>query len=159
MIDHAGLHVRSVPWDAPDAVSLRAAMTEEVVPRYADRLDTLPPPITMEVDPRELVYVGVAYLDGRPAGHIALRRLGAEFEVKRTFVDPGFRGAGVGYALLDAVEQAAREAGARRVVLQTGDRQPEAVALYTKAGYSRIPIFAPYEALTYSRCFEKQLTV
>lgn len=156
------LEVREVAWDEPTAVALRAAMTAEVLPRYADRSETMPRPAQMEVDPLEAVYTAVAYLGDRGVGHIALRRVpGGLFptalEIKRTFVDPAVRGRGVGRLLLDAVEQAARRAGARRVVLQTGDRQPEAAALYTRAGYSRIPIFGLYLALPYSLCFEKVL--
>jgi hypothetical protein len=39
----------------------------------------------------------------------------------------------------------------------TGDRQPDAVRLYEREGYTPIPIFPPYEELPFSRCFEKVL--
>ena len=56
------------------------------------------------------------------------------------------------------VEAVARAAGARRLILQTGHRQPEAVHLYERVGYRRIPTYEPYvEALPNSICFEKVL--
>jgi len=152
------VHVRQVAWSHPDAVALREAMDAEIGPRYADRAESLPTPLEMAVVPHDLVYVGLGLLPGQPpVGHIALRRLGAEFEVKKLFVREEARGAGVGRALLHAAEAAARSLGGRRVILQTGDRQPDAVTLYERAGYRRIPIYAPYFGLPYSLCFEKLL--
>ncbi len=150
--------VREVAWDDAEAVALRDAMTAEIAPRYADRAATMPPPPEMHVDPADLVYVGVADLAGRAVGHIAVRRLGDDLEIKRMFVEAEVRGHGVGRALLVAAERAARSHGATRVILQTGDRQPEAAATYAKAGYSRIPIFEPYLSLPFSLCFAKVLT-
>jgi GNAT superfamily N-acetyltransferase len=159
------IEIRSVAWDDPEAVALRDAMTAEVAPRYADRAASMPMPPGMAVQPSELVYAAVASQGERGVGHIALRRLPgtparpppAELEIKRMFVSPWVRGQGVGRLLLAAAEQVAVAAGARRVVLQTGDRQPEAATLYQSAGYTRIPIFEPYLTLPYSLCFEKRL--
>ena len=145
-----------VSWNDPDAVLLRAALSDELSARYADReADPDHLPKEMAVRPETVVYVGVSYRRGTPTGHIALRRLGGEFELKNMYVVPNARGTGVSNALLAAVEEAARRSGARRIILQTGDRQPEAVALYERQGYSRIAIFPPYEKLAYSYCFEK----
>jgi hypothetical protein len=56
------------------------------------------------------------------------------------------------------LERIARDAGAERVILQTGDRQPEAVALYRRLGYTPIPVYGLYvEAIPHSFCFEKHL--
>lgn len=135
----------------------------------------MPIPAGMAVRPGELVSVSVACLGERGVGHVALRHLPnppgrrhdrtseenangpAELEIKRMYVDPSVRGHGIGRMLLAAAEDAARAAGVHRMVLQTGDRQPEAVALYENAGYKRVPIFAPYLALPYSLCFHKEL--
>jgi GNAT superfamily N-acetyltransferase len=160
------VEIRAVAWDDPEAVALRDAMTAEVAPRYADRAGRMPMPPGMAVQPSELIYAAVAFQGERGVGHIALRRLPDtpagpepdELEIKRMFVAASVRGQGVGRLLLAAAEQAAAAAGARRVVLQTGDRQPEAATLYESVGYTRIPIFAPYLALPYSLCFEKVLS-
>ena len=71
--------------------------------------------------------------------------------------DP-FRNKGIGRALLAAAEDFARAACARRIVLQTGDRQPDAIALYERAGYRRVPIFESDLSLPYSNCFAKTLS-
>jgi GNAT superfamily N-acetyltransferase len=152
------VRVAAVDWTDPDGAALRAKMDLEMKARYADRAATTPPPAEMAVDARDVVYTGVAWLDGRAVGHIALRRLADELEIKKLFVDGGLRGQGVGLALLTAAEDAARTLGADRVILQTGDRQPDAVALYVRAGYTPIPIFAPYLALPYSLCFDKRVS-
>jgi GNAT superfamily N-acetyltransferase len=110
----------------------------------------------MAVEAETVACTVVAYTAGRrPVGHAALRWLGADLELKRMYVAPSHRGKGVSVALLATVEDEAARLGAARIVLQTGDRQPDAVALYEKSGYTRIPIFAPYKALTYSNCFAK----
>jgi GNAT superfamily N-acetyltransferase len=157
----AGLtvQVRSAGWDDEPAVALRAAMSAEMGALYADRIAARaePPPGT-GVEAAAIAWTGVAYAAGRvPVGHAALRRLDADLELKRMYVAPSHRGAGVGGALLAAAERAAARLGAPRIVLQTGDRQPGAVRLYEKCGYTRIPIFGPYRAMLYSRCFEKLL--
>jgi GNAT superfamily N-acetyltransferase len=72
---------------------------------------------------------------------------------------PGSRRLGIAQALLGEVERVAREGGARRIILQAGDQQPEAVALYRKLGWSPIPVYEPYiETMPNSLCFEKPLS-
>ncbi|MEK6342330.1 MAG: GNAT family N-acetyltransferase, partial [Curtobacterium sp.] len=67
-------------------------------------------------------------------------------------------GKGAATALLAEGEQVAREQGAARVILQTGDKQPEAVALYRKTGWEQIPVYTPYaETMPWSFCFAKAL--
>jgi ribosomal protein S18 acetylase RimI-like enzyme len=61
------------------------------------------------------------------------------------YTAPAARGRGVARRVLAAVEESARAAGCRRVILETGDRQPEAIALYTSAGYRRIADFGYYK--------------
>ncbi|WP_406313997.1 GNAT family N-acetyltransferase [Streptosporangium sp. NBC_01639] len=152
--------VRSVGWDDAAAVALRDAMEEEMSARYADRLASKPDylPRGMNVESDSVAYTGVAYAGpDLPVGHVALRRLGVDLEIKRMYVAPSHRGAGVARALLAAAEDAARALGAVRVILQTGDRQPDAVRVYEREGYAFIPLFAPYERLEGSHCFEKPL--
>ena len=56
-------------------------------------------------------------------------------EVRRLWVDPAWRGHGVARALMAALEDDAGALGFGELELETGDRQPEAVALYTSAGW------------------------
>ena len=86
----------------------------------------------------------VAVLDGELVASAGWRRHGDDAELKRMFTRPQARGRGVARRMLAAIEASAREAGCRRVILETGDKQPEAVALYESAGYERIPDFGYY---------------
>jgi GNAT superfamily N-acetyltransferase len=77
-------------------------------------------------------------------------------EVKRMFVDPACRGRGVAARVLAALEDRARSYGVTRFLLETGTRQLPAIALYTRAGYVRIPPFGEYVAsASTSVCMEK----
>ena len=100
----------------------------------------------------------VAYRDGHPLGCGAIRMLDADTaEIKRMYVAPGARGRGIGRVLLNSLESEARRLGARRLVLETGERQPEAVALYTRAGFARIPAFGEYIGSPLSVCMARIL--
>jgi pyrrolidone-carboxylate peptidase/GNAT superfamily N-acetyltransferase len=100
--------------------------------------------------------------EGRPVGCGAVRRIalgsGADAgEVKRMYVVPEARGRGVGAAVLAALEAEARALGLRRLVLETGERQPEALALYRRAGFADIPRFGAYLQSALSVCLGKTL--
>lgn len=95
---------------------------------------------------------------GVPLGCGALRSLGGPVvEIKRMYVRPHARGRGVGAAILEALEHEAVERGFRVVRLETGPLQPEAFALYSRAGYREIPCFGAYAAGPVSRCFERRI--
>ncbi|MFC4100923.1 GNAT family N-acetyltransferase [Paenibacillus xanthanilyticus] len=100
----------------------------------------------------------VIYAGDQPAGCGALRPIDAETsELKRFFVDAPFRRKGVAGTLLRFLEEAASERGCRSVRLQTGVKQPEAIALYAKHGYLRINNFGPYADDPLSVCMEKSM--
>lgn len=162
-----GIEVGNVAWDDPDATALRGELQDELDERYGDI--PLPPGAdiddlvaAMTVHPERVAWVGIAWVSGRPAGHVALCHAdggpGMTQELKRMYVAPAFRGTGVARALLDAAEGAARARGVARIVLQTGPRQPDAVRMYEREGYRRIPLLPAYRKLTFSICMEKHLT-
>jgi putative acetyltransferase len=100
----------------------------------------------------------VAYKEGRPLACGAIRLLRPETaEVKRMYVEPASRGLQLGRRLLDALEEEARKLGARELVLETGVRQEEALALYSRAGFSRIDPFGEYERSSLSICMRKAI--
>lgn len=78
-------------------------------------------------------------------------------ELKRMFVRAPYRRRGYARHLLDALEDRVRQAGARVVVLETGIRQPEAMALYEAAGYVPVTVFGPYAGSPLARAYAKVL--
>ncbi len=76
-------------------------------------------------------------------------------EIKRMFVLPEYRGHGIGLAILQQLENWAGELGYTACVLETGKKQPEAIALYQKASYSIIKNYGQYENVENSVCMKK----
>lgn len=153
----------SVLWTDERAVKLQRILEEDLHGRYARHLEPghgRDAAITaLAVSPEDVLATVLAVADGvGPVAHAALRSLNGEWEVKRVVVLESARGQGVASMLMAEVEAIAARGGASRVILQTGDQQPEAVALYSKLGYTRIPVYEPYAtAIPFSLCFEKRL--
>jgi putative acetyltransferase len=78
-------------------------------------------------------------------------------EVKRMYVEPDQQGKGIGRAVLDSLETAARELGVRRLVLETGIHQDAAISLYRTAGFTQTGCWGEYLTSPSSVCFEKNL--
>jgi putative acetyltransferase len=151
------IDARPAPLDAPLSRQLIAALDAELSARYPEaganhfRLDP------EEVAPGRGVFL-IAFDGDTPIGCGAIRRLDAgTAELKRMYVVPAHRGRGVGHLLVDALEEHARDLGITRLVLETGLRQPEAVALYERAGFAVIPPFGEYLDSPHSLCMGKSL--
>lgn len=100
----------------------------------------------------------LARVDHEPAGCGALRPYDDHrAEIKRMFVRPAFRGIGLARRLLAELETIAAERGFQSLILETGERMTEAIALYRKAGYWEIPRFGVYVESERSLCFQKDL--
>jgi GNAT superfamily N-acetyltransferase len=143
------------PLTSAVAAALIAALNEELSARYPEpgathfRLDP------GEVAPGNGIFLVVRQF-GRPVGCGALRclreaalihELGPRVgELKRMYVAPDVRGLGIGRALLDRLEVEARTLGLAWLVLETGTRQAEALALYRRAGFTGIPAYGEYAA-------------
>jgi len=76
-------------------------------------------------------------------------------EVKRMYVPPAERGKGYATMILKALEMWASELGNTKCILETGKRQPEAIALYEKNGYRRTANYGQYQGIENSVCFQK----
>ncbi|MGK9148070.1 GNAT family N-acetyltransferase [Plantibacter flavus] len=155
--------IESVAWDDARAVALRSAMDEEMDARYASAWADWDPErarlaqTAFALDPADIRGTFLALVDGVAVGHAALRKLGEEWELKRVVTLASHRGRGISRALIAAVEGAALADGASRLILQTGDRQPDAVRLYEWLGYEPIPIYSPYELIPMSLCYAREL--
>lgn len=107
-------------------------------------------------------YVIVANIDGKAVSCGAIKEFEPEtmrgaIEVKRMYTLPEHRGKGIAADVLAELEKWAAELGKESCVLETGLKQPEAIALYKKCGYERIPNYGQYAGIENSVCFEKVL--
>jgi GNAT superfamily N-acetyltransferase len=154
--------IRAVAITHPDAQALVEQVQAEYVVRYGGRDET---PLATDVfaAPGGAFFVG--YLDGRPVATGGWRRrddvaaLGSAVtaEVKRMYVAPDARGRGLARAMLAHLEATARAAGAEVMVLETGEAQPEAMALYASSGYEPIAPFGHYRDSPLNRCYARRL--
>ncbi|MCP2322081.1 GNAT superfamily N-acetyltransferase [Hamadaea flava] len=101
----------------------------------------------------------VAVVEGQAVGCGALQAATEDSgEVKRMYVSPAYRGRGLARALLKALEQTGRDRGYRSIRLTTGNRQPEAIALYESSGYAETPRYGKYVDQLWTHCYSKTLT-
>jgi GNAT superfamily N-acetyltransferase len=135
--------VRLAPaeWDDPDVQGLAEAQQAELRARYDGGSEPGTPPSAADL----AVVLVARDDDGTAIGCGALRGIADGVgELKRMYVVPAARGRGVARALLAALEDEARSRGWATLRLETGPRQPEAIALYTGAGYRPIEAFGIY---------------
>ena len=141
--------------DHPEGEAFVVALRDEMLERYGE--DGIG-----ELSPYELTRPAggsflLARIEGRPVGCGGIRRHDDDVaEIKRMYVAPEARRRGVARVLLGALEAQARRLGYRAIVLETGLRQPEAVALYEAHGYSRIPNYGRYAESPVVVCLEKR---
>ena len=100
----------------------------------------------------------VAYQGDEPVGCGAVKEFSADtMEVKRMYVPPEKRGLGIASLVLKELETWCRELNYKKAVLETGMKQPEAIALYKKNNYLVIPNYGQYANVENSVCFGKEL--
>jgi putative acetyltransferase len=105
-------------------------------------------------------HVIVAFADNRAVACGAIKEFDASTaEVKRMYTQPAMRGRGVAAVVLSTLEDWAKKLGYSRCILETGYKQPEALALYKKSGYSIIPNYGQYVGVANSVCFEKKIKI
>ena len=80
-------------------------------------------------------------------------------EIKRMYTLPVHRGKGLAAKVLAELEKWAAEPGYKKCGLETGRKQPEAIALYKKSGYKIIPNYGQYIGIENSVCFEKEISL
>jgi GNAT superfamily N-acetyltransferase len=165
----AGLVVAPEPFASPVAQRFVAELEADMVVRY--EVDVTAPGYEGEEDPHWTVRAEqvtppagvfvVAWLDRVPVGSGAVRPLpggpAGVGEVKRMYTEPRARRRGVSRAILAYLETTAVGFGYRRLQLETGARQPEALALYDSTGWHRITPYGQYRGDEFSICFAKDI--
>lgn len=114
--------------DAPQAFSSLLSDWQgdgDVEPRWRRRLEDVP-------------FNVIAFVDGRPVGQVSGTAVDGRRSVEliSLWVAPDARGTGVGTALVEAVAEWARGAGAERVSLAVKSENSVAIALYERTGFT-----------------------
>ncbi len=157
------VQLRRIEYGTPAAAHLLEQMDAEMGALYANQREARDPQmgaliaVALTVHPEEMVATVAAFDGDDMVGHAALRPFEDALEVKRVFVRRDFRGQGISKQLMLELEAIARERGVSSLILQTGDRQAEAVSLYTRIGYVPIDRFGAYEHIPFFLCFGKTL--
>ncbi|MGA5794053.1 GNAT family N-acetyltransferase [Streptomyces cellulosae] len=158
------MEIRRVPYDHPDAVKLDTAVQAEYDIRYGDGGDATPmdpadfrPPNGIYLIAYDALGVPVASGGWRVQDANEEGNRDGDAELKRMYVVEEMRGRGLARRILAALEEDARAAGRVRMVLETGTKQPEAMALYTSSGYEPCEKFGYYRFHEESLCYAKYL--
>lgn len=143
--------------DTPDAIYLITELETHLEAHY-------PPESRHGLSVERLLAEDVAFfllrMDGIPAGCGGIQLVGGEYgEIKRMYVRPRFRELGFAKLMLARLAEHARAHGIDLLRLETGVHQREAIGLYEREGFYRIPPFGPYTDDPLSRCYEKRLTL
>lgn len=160
------LRTELVEWTDPRVVALHEALFAEMGALYQDWLDPLSPDElaaargSLAVRPEEIEITLLTLDDDLPVATGAVRRSIAEpteWDVKRVYVIPEYRGRGLSKALMIDIEARSVAAGAVTMVLETGGRQAPAHGLYESLGYERCDAYPPYGFFPGERYYRKTL--
>ncbi|MEJ5913624.1 GNAT family N-acetyltransferase [Pseudokineococcus sp. 1T1Z-3] len=154
-MDH-DLHVMPVDAGDPEVLALLEDLTEELAAMGYTAEETF------GYTPERLAASAVELVGARRGGRL-VGVGGVEpdgeggAELKRFYVEPSSRGAGVADAVLDALLDVARASGADVLRLETGDKQAAAIAFYRRRGFEVVPRFGPYVDSATSVCMARRL--
>lgn len=141
--------------DDPDFLALIGLLDQDLWRRYPETQQFFQGFNKIKLDAKAVV----AYDNGKPAGCGCFRAAGNGHvaEMKRMYVIEEARGRGIARQVLYELEVWAKESGKQQAILETGFKQPEALALYTKSGYQQIDRYEPYIDREDSLCMGKKL--
>ena len=106
----------------------------------------------------QIKFAVVAYENNQPVGCGAIKEYDPDtMEIKRMYTSPASRGKGIATKVLTELERWAAERAFKKCLLETGKKQPEAIALYQKNGYHLVPNYGQYAGIENSVCFEKEV--
>jgi GNAT superfamily N-acetyltransferase len=151
------LRISNVDPQGAVALALLGEAASDVRPLYfGDAAAGLPLPKNAPLGARD-IYIAAWLLDV-PVGCGAIRELDqATAEIQRMYVHRDFRRKQVGRTILTHLENEARRLGYTRLLLETGDRQAPAIALYEATGFRRVPPFGKHVDDPTSVCYERYL--
>ena len=142
--------------DTPDAIALITELEATLEPLYPRESRH---GLSVERLIAEAVPFFVLRSGGIAAGCGGVKLFGTAYgEIKRMYVRPLFRGRGFARLMLDHLSEYARAQGITLLRLETGIHQHEAIGLYERTGFQRIPPFGDYQADPLSAFYEKSLT-
>ncbi len=139
----SAVQLLQVSLDDPRVAPLLASISDEYLARYGAN-DEMSRAVAPEFEPPTGCFL--VLLDGpiTIAGGGFRRYDDQTCELKRMWTDSSYRRQGHAERILEALKERAREVGYSRLVLETGNQQPEAEALYLKMGLQRTATFGPY---------------
>lgn len=163
----AQIELREVAWSNPLAVELRREFYERtnlrLYPDWFGQFESRPVwTADDEVTGQSVVVTLIAFRDGAPVGHAALKlpddgAPASSAEPAKVYVRDQARRSGVARLLVSAVEDAAHARGFQSIVLGTGPLQLDAAAAYINLGYAPIEPYPPYDSYGDALCFAKSL--
>jgi putative acetyltransferase len=152
----SALAVRAARIDEMLQTGLLAELDAELLARYPGEPVNGVEPGAFEAEGGHFV---LAFIDGALAGCGAFRPCDdVTVELKRMYVRKAHRGAGIGRAIVAALEAEAVRRGFRRCILETAQRMPEAIAMYRRCGYRPMPPYGPFVGSARSVCMTRDLT-
>jgi len=162
LVRAATVHLRAVDPADPAAVEAVGHYFAELDHRFPTGFDPGDAAHTdaVAMGPDAGVFV-VATSDGRPVACGGVQEVGATTgEIKRMWVDPDWRGAGLGSRMLRHLEAEAARLGHRRVCLDTNGTLLEAIAMYERAGYTRVERYNdnPYAQAWFAKDLSREVT-
>lgn len=139
---------------SPHFTGLTARLDEELIARYGQVQEEY-----HQYDKLEHIIIAlIAYEAEQPIACGCLKQHdAATAEIKRMYVAPFHRGKGVSRSILYRLEEEAQRLGYKQLILETGEKQPESIGLYTSTGYLPIPNYEEYMQYTESLCYGKIL--
>ncbi len=151
--------VTRVRADHPDVLRFVGALLREMAERYGGDPDEI-----AHTDP-DAEFVLLRDDDGTPLGCGAVQPLRSSVpgapaehgEIKRVYIEPSARGLGLSRPLMAALVDLAVDLGCTWLQLETGTEQPEAIGLYERSGWRRIPTYGQYVEDPRSVCFGRPL--
>ncbi len=141
--------------DNPDFRSLVISLDADLQVRYGEQQQFFSQFNKLD----HIHHVIVAYQNNEPVGCGAFKEYEPGVaEIKRMFVQAQQRGKNIGGQILNELEQWAAAEGYRSCILETAIKQPEAIRVYERGGYNRIPNYGQYVGVEISLCMKKEIS-